>query len=84
MVPTAMPGHRAYPQREGGRIVRGIRISAIRQEGGFLYAAGIGIVGGTPLENIEAFLSECDRQTRGLNGTWIKIGVLPRLGQHAF
>jgi len=26
--------------------------------GGFLYAAGNGIVGGTPLENIEAFLSE--------------------------
>ena len=30
-------------------------------EGGFLYAAGNGIVGGTPIENIEAFLNECDR-----------------------
>ena len=28
-------------------------------EGGFLYAAGNGIVSGTPLENIEAFLNEC-------------------------
>ena len=27
-------------------------------DGGFLYAAGNGIVGGTPLENIEAFLNE--------------------------
>jgi hypothetical protein len=27
-------------------------------EGGFLYAAGNGIVGGTPIENIEAFLNE--------------------------
>lgn len=28
-------------------------------DGGFLYAAGNGIVGGTPLDNIEAFLDEC-------------------------
>jgi hypothetical protein len=27
--------------------------------GGFLYAAGNGIVGGTPYENIDAYLDEC-------------------------
>ena len=40
------------------REVRLMRDSFDSPRGGFLYAAGNGIVGGTPLENIEAFLSE--------------------------
>ena len=38
--------------------VRRMRDTFDSPEGGFLYAAGNGIVGGTPLENIEAFLNE--------------------------
>jgi len=41
------------------REVRLMRDTFDSPEGGFLYAAGNGIVGGTPIENIEAFLSEC-------------------------
>jgi len=47
------------------REVRLMRDTFDSPEGGFLYAAGNGIVGGTPLENIEAFLSECDRYKNG-------------------
>lgn len=39
--------------------VRLMRDTFDSPEGGFLYAAGNGIVGGTPLENIEAYLNEC-------------------------
>jgi len=41
------------------REVRLMRDTFDSPNGGFLYAAGNGIVGGTPLENIEAFLNEC-------------------------
>ena len=41
------------------REVRLMRDTFDSPQGGFLYAAGNGIVAGTPLENIEAFLSEC-------------------------
>ena len=41
------------------REVRLMRDTFDSPEGGFLYAAGNGIVRGTPLENIEAFLNEC-------------------------
>ena len=41
------------------REVRLMRDTFDSPEGGFLYAAGNGIVRGTPIENIEAFLSEC-------------------------
>ncbi|MCR5681100.1 MAG: hypothetical protein K6G29_01515 [Clostridiales bacterium] len=41
------------------REVRLMRDTFDSPAGGFLYAAGNGIVRGTPLENIEAFLSEC-------------------------
>lgn len=41
------------------REVRLMRDTFDSPEGGFLYAAGNGIVGGTPIENIEAFLNEC-------------------------
>ena len=41
------------------REVRLMRDTFDSPEGGFLYAAGNGIVGGTPLENIDAFLNEC-------------------------
>ena len=40
------------------REVRLMRDTFDTPDGGFLYAAGNGIVGGTPLENIEAFLNE--------------------------
>ena len=40
------------------REVRVMRDTFDSPEGGFLYAAGNGIVRGTPLENIEAFLNE--------------------------
>ena len=40
------------------REVRLMRDTFDSPEGGFLYAAGNGIVGGTPIENIEAFLDE--------------------------
>ena len=40
------------------REVRLMRDTFDSPRGGFLYAAGNGIVGGTPLENIEAFLNE--------------------------
>ena len=40
------------------REVRLMRDTFDSPEGGFLYAAGNGIVGGTPIENIEAFLNE--------------------------
>ncbi|MBQ5355909.1 MAG: methylcobamide--CoM methyltransferase, partial [Clostridia bacterium] len=40
------------------REVRLMRDTFDSPAGGFLYAAGNGIVRGTPLENIEAFLSE--------------------------
>lgn len=43
------------------REVRLMRDTFDSPEGGFLYAAGNGIVGGTPIENIEAFLDECLR-----------------------
>jgi len=39
--------------------VRLMRDTFDSPQGGFLYAAGNGIVGGTPIENIEAFLNEC-------------------------
>ena len=41
------------------REVRLMRDTFDSPEGGFLYAAGNGIVGGTPIDNIEAFLDEC-------------------------
>lgn len=41
------------------REVRLMRDTFDSPAGGFLYAAGNGIVGGTPLENIEAYLDEC-------------------------
>ena len=41
------------------REVRLMRDTFDSPNGGFLYAAGNGIVGGTPLENIEVFLHEC-------------------------
>ena len=41
------------------REVRLMRDTFDSPNGGFLYASGNGIVGGTPLENIEAFLDEC-------------------------
>ncbi|MBQ7931566.1 MAG: hypothetical protein IJ334_11195, partial [Clostridia bacterium] len=41
------------------REVRLMRDTFDSLAGGFLYAAGNGIVGGTPIENIEAFLNEC-------------------------
>ena len=41
------------------REVRLMRDTFDSPEGGFLYASGNGIVGGTPLENIEAYLNEC-------------------------
>lgn len=41
------------------REVRLMRDTFDSPAGGFLYAAGNGIVGGTPIENIEAFLNEC-------------------------
>ncbi len=41
------------------REVRLMRDTFDSPKGGFLYAAGNGIVKGTPLENIEAFLNEC-------------------------
>ncbi len=41
------------------REVRLMRDTFDSPEGGFLYASGNGIVRGTPLENIEAFLNEC-------------------------
>lgn len=41
------------------REVRLMRDTFDSPEGGFLYASGNGIVGGTPIENIEAFLNEC-------------------------
>lgn len=41
------------------REVRLMRDTFDSPSGGFLYAAGNGIVGGTPIENIEAFLNEC-------------------------
>ena len=41
------------------REVRLIRGTFDTPHGGRLYAAGYGIVRGTPLENIEAFLNEC-------------------------
>ena len=41
------------------REVRLIRDTFDTPHGGLLYAAGNGIVRGTPLENIEAFLNEC-------------------------
>lgn len=41
------------------REVRLMRDTFDSPGGGFLYAAGNGIVGGTPLENIDAFLDEC-------------------------
>jgi hypothetical protein len=40
------------------REVRLMRDTFDSPEGGFIYAAGNGIVGGTPIENIEAFLEE--------------------------
>ena len=40
------------------REVRLMRDTFDSPEGGFLYAGGNGIVGGTPIENIEAFLNE--------------------------
>lgn len=40
------------------REVRLMRDTFNSPEGGFIYAAGNGIVGGTPIENIEAFLEE--------------------------
>lgn len=43
------------------REVRLMRDTFDSPEGGFLYAAGNGIVRGTPIENIEAFLDECLR-----------------------
>ena len=41
------------------REVRLMRDTFDSPSGGFLYAAGNGIVRGTPLENIDAFLNEC-------------------------
>ena len=41
------------------REVRLMRDTFDSENGGFLYAAGNGIVGGTPLENIDAWLDEC-------------------------
>ena len=41
------------------REVRLMRDSFDSPAGGFLYAAGNGIVGGTPFENIDAYLHEC-------------------------
>ena len=41
------------------REVRLMRDTFDSPAGGFLYASGNGIVGGTPLENIEAYLNEC-------------------------
>ena len=47
------------------REVRLMRDTFDDPRGGFLYAAGNGIVGGTPLENIEAFLDECANYKNG-------------------
>ena len=41
------------------REVRLMRDTFDAPEGGFIYASGNGIVGGTPLENVDAFLNEC-------------------------
>ncbi len=41
------------------QVVRLIRDTFDSPEGGLIYAAGNGIVSGTPIENIEAFLNEC-------------------------
>ena len=41
------------------REVRLMRDTFDSPEGGFLYASGNGIVRGTPIENIDAFLHEC-------------------------
>ena len=41
------------------REIRLMRDTFDSPEGGFLYAAGNGIVRGTPIENIEAYLNEC-------------------------
>ena len=43
------------------REVRLMRDTFDSPSGGFLYASGNGIVGGTPIDNIEAFLDECIR-----------------------
>jgi len=43
------------------REVRLMRDTFDSPTGGFLYASGNGIVGGTPLENIDAYLDECLR-----------------------
>ena len=42
------------------REVRLMRDTFDLPQGGFLYASGNGIVGGTPLENIDAYLHECE------------------------
>ena len=47
------------------REVRLIRDTFDSPNGGLLYASGNGIVRGTPLENIEAFLDECLRYGNG-------------------
>ena len=48
------------------REVRLMRDTFDSPAGGFLYASGNGIVGGTPIENIEAFLDECLRYGNNL------------------